>query len=394
MWLSQVLAVSWLNLRSLRQRLGSSIVAVIGIGGVVAILVAVLSISEGFRKTVVGSGSTDTVIILRSGSSSEMMSGLRGDEPRLIKETPGLLRGERGAVASAELYVIIDLIKRSSGTAANVPLRGVEPAAFQVRPEVKIVEGRMFERGRMEVIAGASAARQFEGLEVGSQLKIGDGRWKVVGHFAADGSLSESELWGDVRVLQPAYRRGNSFQSIYAKLESADAFDQVKTALTSNPRLSVDAQREADYYAAQSRTLSSIVNVLGALLGALMGGAAAFAAWNTMYTAVAARTREIATLRALGFNAGPVVVSVLAETVFLGVLGGALGGTLAYFGFNGLETSTMNWDSFSQVAFAFAVTPRLLFLGVTYALLIGIFGGLHPAWRAARLPVASALRQL
>ncbi|HSG40244.1 MAG TPA: FtsX-like permease family protein, partial [Thermoanaerobaculia bacterium] len=349
--------------------------------------------AEGFLKTMTSSASADTAVILRAGSDSEMMSGLQREETRIIAEAPGVLRGQ-GPVASSELYVVVDVPKRSTGTDANVPLRGVQPAAFQVRSEVEIIQGRNFQPGRNEVIVGKAAAAEFAGLDLGSRLRWGESEWTVVGIFAADGALSESEIWCDVGVLQPAYRRGSTFQSVYAKLESPAAFDRFKDALTTDPRLDVKVIRETDYYAEQSQLLYNIITGLGFGIAGLMGLGAIFGALNTMYTAVSARTREIATLRALGFQSGPVVVSVLAESLLLALIGGAVGAAAAYFALNGYQAATMNWASFSQVAFSFAVTPRLLVQALVFALLMGLIGGLFPAIRAARLPVATALREL
>ena len=392
--LSQVVTVTWLGLRTVGQRLGSSLATVFGVMGVVGVLIVVLSIGEGFRRALVSAGSDDTALVLRSGSDSEMTSGLLRDQTRIIAEAPGVLRTAQGPVASAELYVVVDVPKRSTGTDANVPLRGVQPAAFQVRDEIKIVEGRLFEPGRNEVIVGRSAASQFAGLEVGNQKRWGGVEWTVVGIFEAGGALSESEIWCDVGVLQPAYRRGSSFQAVYAKLESAEAFDGFKDKLTTDPRLDVKVTRESEYYEAQSRTLHQIITGLGLFIGIVMAAGATFGALNTMYSAVATRTREVATLRALGFGAVPVVISILAEALFLALVGGALGAAVAYLGFNGFQAATMNWSTFSQVAFQFAVTPPLIVMGTVFALVIGLIGGLFPAIRAARMPVATALREL
>ncbi len=393
-WLTQIAAVSLLNLRSLRQRAASSGVAVVGIAGVVIVFVAVLSIAEGFRRTLVTAGSDDTAIVLRSGSDTELTSGLGLEETRIIADAPGVLRQATGPVASAELLVLVDLNKKGMDTPANVPMRGVQPAAFEVRGEVRLVEGRMFETGRSEVIAGRAAARQFEGLEIGRTLRWGEAAWTVVGIFEANGTVAESELWADAGVVQPAYRRGTSFQAVYAKLESPGAFNRFKDALTADPRLEVKVTRETEYYAQQSQQLSRLIRTLGYLIAILMGIGAVFGAINTMYTAVASRTREIATLRALGFGAGPVVLSVLTEAMALAFLGGSIGGLLAWAGFNGYQTATINWQTFTQIAFAFAVTPSLLVQGVAYALVMGFFGGMLPALRAARLPVVTALREL
>jgi putative ABC transport system permease protein len=393
-WLSQVAVVTWLNLRTIGQRRGASLAAAIGVAGVVAVFVTTLSIAEGFRRTLMSGASPDTAIVLRSGSDTEMMSGLARETTRIIAEKPGVARSAQGPVASAELYVVADIPKRSTGTDANVPLRGVQPAAFDVRKEVKIVQGRRFEPGRNEVIVGRAASQEFAGLDLGSKLHFGQSEWTVVGIFTADGSIAESEIWCDVGVLQPAYRRGDSFQAVYAKLESPSAFDTFKDNLTRDPRLDIKVIREADYYAGQTRTINGIITGLGYLIASLMAVGAVFGAINTMYTAVSSRTREIATLRALGFRNGPVVISVLAESLLLALAGGLLGAAVAYFAFNGYQTATMNWSSFSQVAFSFAVTPRLLVQGLVYSLLMGLVGGLFPAIRAARLPVATALREL
>ncbi|MGH3118242.1 MAG: ABC transporter permease [Gaiellales bacterium] len=392
-WISQIFAVTALNIRTIGQRLGSSTVAVVGIAGVVIVFIAVLSIGEGFRKVMTDGASPDTAIVLRAGADTEMTSGLDGDQAKLVVEAPGIRRGANGPIASPELFVIADVPKRSTGTDANVPLRGVHPEAFDVRRDLSIVEGRRFEPGRNEIIVGRSAMREFD-LEIGTSVRWGENTWDIVGVFEADGSAAESEIWTDARVLQPAYRRGNSYQSVHAKLDSVDAFDKFKDALTTDPRLKVSVVRENDYYAEQSTVLHSIVRTIGYGIAALMGIGAVFGAINTMYSAVATRTREIATLRALGFGASAVMVSVLVEALLLSLVGGVLGGALAYFAFDGFTTATMNWQSFSQVAFAFAVTPALLIQGIVSAAVMGLLGGLFPAIRAARLPIVTALREL
>ena len=393
-WFIQIGAVTALNLRNMGARAGSSAVAVVGITGVVIVFVAVLSIAAGFRAVLTDAGSPETALVMRAGSDSEMTSGLSLDQTRIIADAPGVRRQNGAALASAELFVIINIPKRTTGTDANVPLRGVQEAAFGVRENVQIVEGRTFEWGRNEIIAGRSAAGQFAGLEVGTEMRWGDNTWTVVGIFEADGTIAESEIWCDAGVLQPAYRRGSSFQAVYARLESEEAFDTFKDALTTDPRLNVDVIRQDEYYAAQSRILNAIITTIGFGIAGLMGIGAVFGAINTMYTAVAGRTREIATLRALGFSRGPVLISVMAEAALLSLAGGAIGGVLDYVGFNGYQTATMNWQTFSQVAFAFAVTPTLLVQGILCALVMGLLGGLLPAFRAARLPVVTALREL
>jgi len=393
-WLSQVVVVSVLNLRTIPQRMGSSVVAVVGIAGVVTVFVAVLSTAEGFRSTMQSTGSPDMAVVMRAGSDSEMVSVLSRDDVRIISEAAGVRRGENGPMASGELFVIVDLPKRSTNSTANVSMRGVGPNAFAVRPNVKIVQGRAFETGRNELIVGRNAASQFAGTEVGRTLKFGRAEWAVVGVFDAGGTVSDSELWCDAAVLQPVYQRGTTFQTVYARLESPGAFTAFKDALTSDPRVNLTIQRETDYYAEQSQMITRLISTIGVGIALLMGVGAVFGAVNTMYTAVAARTREIATLRALGFGGGPVVVSVLAESLLLALIGGVIGGALAYAGFNGFRTTTMNFQTFSQVAFAFAVKPGLILSGLVYALVMGLLGGLLPALRAARLPVVAALREL
>lgn len=393
-WIGQTIAVTALNLRTIPQRLGSSGVAIIGIAGVVIVFVSVLSIAAGFTAAMQGSGSPSRALVMRSGADSEMTSGLGGSEADVIKQAPGLRRDGQTALASAELYVIIDIPKISTNTSANVPMRGVDQTVMRVRDEASIIEGRMFEFGTNEIVVGRGASGQFVGLTVGNEFRSGQDVWKVIGVFEADGGVSETEIWCDARVLQGVYRRGNSYQTVLARLDSADSFDTFRDWLTSNPQLNVQVRREQEYYAQQSRALSGLIRGVGFGIAALMGIGAVFGAILTMYTAVSTRSREIATLRALGFNTTSVVVSVLVESLALAAIGGAIGGVLAYLAFNGYQTSTMNFSTFSQVAFAFQVTPQLLRMGLVYAVLMGLVGGLFPAIRAARLPIPSALREL
>jgi putative ABC transport system permease protein len=393
-WLVQVYAVGVLNLLTLPQRLGSSAATVVGVAGVVTVFVAVLSIGEGFRATLAETGSPSTALVMRGGSDAEMMSLVSQEDSRIIQDAPGIARGEHGPVASPEMLVLVDVPKVSTGTDANVPLRGVLPVAFQVRTKLRILSGRNFVPGRNEIIVGTGAAREFAGLQVGDVKRWGKTDWTVVGIFADGGSVSESEIWADLNVLQGAYNRGTIVSAVYARLASPGQFDGFKSALTTDPRLNVRVVRETEYFADQSRLLTSIVTRLGYLIAAMMGLGAVFGAVNTMYSAVAARTREIATLRALGFGGGPVVLSVIVESILLALAGGLIGGSLAYVVFNNFHTSTINWQTFSQVAFAFRVTPALLARGFLYAVLIGLAGGLLPALRAARTSVAAALRAL
>jgi putative ABC transport system permease protein len=393
-WLRQIVAVSLLSIRTIPQRLGSSAVAIVGIAGVVIVFVSVLSMAEGFFAALRSAGSPNRALVMRSGTDSEMTSILSGAEVEIIKQAPGILRDNQRALASSELLVLIDLPKLSTGSEANVPLRGIGPETMQVRDEAKVVEGRMFRFGTNEVIAGRSASRHFAGLSLGSEVKTGQVGWTVVGFFETGGSVSETELWCDARVLQGVYRRGNSYQSVLARLTSPESFNSFKDWLTSNPQVNISVNPEVEYYTEQSTTITTLIRTIGFGIATLMGIGAIFGAVLTMYTAVATRTREIATLRALGFNTFSVLLSVLAESLGLAAVGGVLGGLLAYFAFNGFQASTMNWRTFSQVAFAFKVTPSLLAQGVAYALIMGFIGGLLPAVKAARLPISSALREL
>ncbi|MDX1503582.1 MAG: ABC transporter permease [Thermoanaerobaculia bacterium] len=392
-WLSQVAAVTRFALATLPQRKGASAAAMLGIAGVVLVLVFVLSIATGILRTMERSAARENAIVLRTGATSEMMSGLSGEQADLVAEAPGVARGEKGPLASAELFVIIDLPKRTTGTDANVPLRGVVTTTFEVHPAVRVVEGRMFRWGLAEVVVGVGAAREFQGLDLGATLDVGEARWTVVGLFEAAGGVAESEIWADAAVLQAAYNRGDSYQAVYATLTSPEAFGEFRDALTADPRLNVKVQRQTEYYAEQSALLTGIITGLGTIVAGLMGLGAVFGALNTMYSAVSARTREIATLRALGFSSGPVVLSVLIESMLLAAAGGLAGGGLAYLLFDGFRTATINWSSFSQITFAFTVTPGLLVQGLVWALVMGLIGGLPPAIRAARLPIAAALRE-
>ena len=390
---TQTAALIGFNLRTLPARKGSAAAAIVGIAGVVAVLVGVLSIGEGFRRTMTIAGSPDTVFVLRTGADSEMSSILTRDEAKIIAEAPGVARKNGKALVSPELFVMVNLPKRSTGTDANVPMRGIEQTAFDVRDEVKIVEGRKFAPGRNEVIVGRAANLQFGGTDLGAELLFGQNRWKVVGIFEAEGSISESEIWADAAVLAPAYRRGSSYQNAVVRLASPGNFQTFKDSLMTDPRVSLKIVRETEYYAEQSRTLVRIVNFLAGIVTTLMGLGAIFGALNTMYTAVAARSREIATLEAIGFRGAPIVISVLFESVVLAVLGGVVGALGAWIAFDGFRAATLNWQTFSQVAFSFDVSSTLLVRGIVSAVVIGVIGGLFPAIRAARLPVSVALRE-
>lgn len=393
-WLAQVASVSKFGLLSLPQRRGSVLAAVFGIAGTVAVLVGVLSMGVGFQRALASSGSPDAAIVLRGGADSEMVSGFVRESTRIIADAPGIARTPEGPLASPELFVVINLPKRSTDTDANVPMRGVERPALKVRNQFQLTSGRWFEWGKNEVVVGVGAAREFAGLELGAKLRVGRFEWPIVGTFSAGGGTAESEIWTDASVLQSAYKRGDTFQSVYVKLTSPAAFATFKDSLTTDPRLNVKVLRQTDYYAEQSTAVTKLITTLGYLIAALMAIGAVFGALNTMYSSISARTREIATLRAMGFGSGAVVVSIMVESLALAAIGGGLGAALAYLVFNGLHTSTMNWNSFAQVTFAFAVTPPLLAQGIVWAVLIGLAGGLLPALRGARLPIAAALREL
>ena len=391
---TQISTITAMNLRNVRERLTSSVVALVGIAGVVMVLIGVLSISAGFRAVLTLSGARDVAIVLRSGATDEMGSGLTQEQTRIIADSKDIKRDAQGAIASPELYVIVDIPLKRTVTAANVPLRGVGPHAPQLRQNFRIVEGRNFTPGTFEIIAGRGASQQFAGLTVGNKLRWGTTDWTVVGIFEDRGSVAESEVWTDATVLQGAYNRGSTYQSMRVKLNSPEAFRSFKDALTTDPRLNVRMFTEREYYEQQSRTLIALVSTIGTTIAVLMGLGAVFAALNTMYSAVSTRTREIATLRALGFGSAPVVISVLAEALLIGLVGGIIGALISYFAFNGVRASTMNFATFSQITFAFTVTPMVLVLGLTYALILGFVGGLLPSLRAARLPITTGLREL
>ncbi len=393
-WFRQLAAVTAMNLRNLPARLGTSMVAVVGIGGVVAVLVSLLSMSEGFRAALELSGRDDVALVLRGGSSDEMSSGLDREQVNVVLAAPGIVRDEVGAVASPEFYTIVDLPMRSTGTSANVPFRGVTARAPEVRDGFRIVAGRMFEPGKDEVIVGRGAFAQFGNVDLGRVVTWGSQEWRVVGVFEAGGSVAESEVWTDLTVLQGVYRRGDSVQVVRVQLTSPAAIDELGRWLDADPRIDPSVRSEREFYADQSRILVTLIRYVGTTIAVLMGIGAVFAALNTMYSAVSSRTREIATLRALGFGTTPVIASVLLEAVVLGLLGGVLGGALVYLALNGYQASTLNWASFSQVTFAFTVTPGLLVTGLGYSLILGFVGGLLPALRAARLPVTAGLREL
>lgn len=393
-WFAQLYIITTMNLRNIPQRWGTSLVAVFGVACVVAVFIGVLSMAAGFQKTMSNSGAKDRVVIMRAGATSEMSSGLSYEQTQLVSHMPGILKEGDTALSSAELFVVVDIPKKATNSSANVSLRGVMPAAFLVRDKFKIIEGRNIEMGKNEIVVGRAAQKQFQNLKVGGSVKVGQAQWLIVGVFEEGGGLAESELWCDAKLLQSAYRRGNSYQTIRAKLTSAQALNELKAAIAADPKLTLDVKTEAEFMAEQSAPLTSFIKAVGYPVAFIMALGAIFGAVNTMYTSVASRTREIATLRALGFGAFSVAFSTLIESLALAFLGGTLGAIIVYVLFNGYTVSTLNFASFSQVVFDFAVTPELLQQGVKFAAVIGFVGGIFPAIRAARLPVAVALREV
>lgn len=387
----QALSVAAVGISTLRQRLGSASVIVIGIAGVVGVLIAMLAMGGGLQKTLSSGGSEDVAIVLRGGAMAETQSVLTRMDINAVKQAPGIAHDAAGeALLSGELVVSTNAEAKGSDTTANVRVRGVDGAGWGLRSGLKIVEGRKFKPGLRELVVGINAERQYRNMSIGDHVELSSGNWEVVGVFAS-GSGYDSELWGDRRTLSSAYRRGNSVQSILVQLESAKAYDGFKAALAADAKLNVDVSTTAEFFSAQAEGLSKAIRVVGLTVGIIMAIGAIFGALNCMFAAVASRAREIATLRAMGFRGGPVVVSVMLETMVLALLGGLLGAAVVWFAFNGDSAATMT--GFTQVVFRFVVSPELIGMGLKWALAIGFIGGLFPAVRAARLPVTTALRE-
>ena len=375
-----------MNLRNLPSRLGSSSVIVVGIAGVVGVLVSILAMGTGFAGTLDRGGAPDRAIVLRGGSDSELSSGIGLEEMGIVESVPGV------ALASRELYTVADVPKRSSGLDANLIVRGVGADAFAIREEVQVTQGRPFTPGKGELIAGRGAAAEFAGIDLGTTVKLRQTEWIVVGIFEAGGSAYESELWMDLPVAQSAFRRGSSASSMRLRVDAPERIAEIARSVEEDPRLDLVVVGEEEFFQAQRGGLATTIERFGYAVGVIMAVGAVFAALNTMYSAVVTRTVEIATLRALGFGSLPVVASVMAESMALATVGGLLGAAVAYFGFNGFTVSTLSDTSFSQIAFDFAVTPKLLATGFVWALALGAVGGLFPALRAATLPITAALR--
>jgi putative ABC transport system permease protein len=388
--LTQVREIVLMNLRSIPQRMGASFVIVIGIGGVVGVLVAMLSMSAGLERTLTATGNPDRAIILRGGANGELASFLDRASGTLVKQDPAIARGaDQLPAASGEIIVITEVPRKGDTSGANVTLRGVEENGFVLRPEVHLVEGRKFRPGLREIVVGDAAYNQFDGLSVGNELKFKGSHWKIVGRFHS-GDAHDSELWTDLGTAQNAFGR-SGVSSVLVRLTSRDAFESLKNRLTKDPQLNVDVQTEQEFFSAQSAGTTRTIGIVTTLVAVIMAIGALFGALNTMYSAVSARTAEIGTLRALGFGSLPVVASVMAEAMALSLVGGLLGAGIAFALFNGYSVSTLG-GNFTQIAFNFAVTPGLVVQGLVWALAIGFVGGLFPAVRAARLPVTEALR--
>ena len=389
--LRQALAITALSIRSLPSRWAPSLVIVVGLAGVVAVFTALLAMSTGFESTLKATGRKDAALILRGGSDAELNSAFDRDSTDLIKQEPGIATAADGKpLASAELMQIAELVRKDDVShGANITLRGVEPAAFVLRPQLKITAGRNFTPGLREMIVGQGVLKQFQGANIGNRVRMRGSEWTVVGTFAS-GDAHDSEMWTDINVVRSTFNRiGTS--SVLAALEP-DGFDRLKSAVAAEPRLSLDVLREQDYFSGQTKDFRRTIGFLAGVVTLIMALGAVFAALNSMYAAVAARGKEIATLRALGFGGLPVVVSVMTEALLLALAGGVLGALIAYALFNNLSVSTLG-QNFTQVVFDFKVTRQLVARGLIIAIIIGMIGGLMPALRAARLPVTVSLRE-
>jgi putative ABC transport system permease protein len=382
------------NFRSVRARWTSAIVAVLGIAGTVGVFIAMLSLAQGFKATLVASGSYDNALVMRAGATSEMTGSVSLESSKILQDAPGIARTAGGPMITTEAVLIAPIPLISTGSDANVQIRGVSPNVLDIRNTVKMLQGRMFRPGLSEVVVGKNANTSYKGLTLGNTLTMGGTNWNVVGVFDAGGSSFDSEVWCDAHLLNGAFKRPeDNFQSVTVHLSSPGAYEQFKDFVTADPRLNVDVTREIDYYAKQSTRMTQLITILGGLVAAVMAIGAIFGALNTMYSAVAERGREIATMRALGFGAAAVVISFLIEALLISFVGGALGAA-AVLPLNGFTTGAMNWQTFSHMEFAFQITPILLLSGLIFALVMGVLGGLPPAVRAAQRPVATALREL
>lgn len=390
-FIRNVLALLAVNLRSIPQRWGSSLVIVVGLAGVVAVITALQSMSVGMMATLKATGAPDRAIVIRDGSLTELSSFITREEFTVIEQHPALAQNADGKpLASGELLVITEQQLKARDSASNVSMRGVSARGFDLRPEITLIEGRQFEPGLQELIVGSKARDQFANLEIGNEVKLRGSFWTVVGIFESGGDARESEIWADLETAQSAFNR-NAFSTVLVKLQQPEQFDQFRDELVADPRLTADVKTEEDFFSAQSNQFRQSIGILVGVVGVIMGLGAIFAALNTMYSAISTRATEIATLRAIGFTGGVVVWSTLIEAVVLAAAGGLIGGLLAYVIFNGYTVSTLG-AGFTQVAFEFKVTADLLVSGLLMSLIIGVIGGLFPALRAAQAPIAEALR--
>jgi len=388
-FLLQIQAVVLMNIRSLPQRAWMSVATLLAVAVVVAVLLAFLAMGEGFRATVGNSGSESMAVALREGAQAELNSGLTREQVNILEAAPGILRDAQGPLLSPELYVIVDGYKRSTNSEVNLPFRGLSPRGVQMREGVRITEGRMFTTGKNEIVVGAGVLREFTGFELGKEVKLGKATWQVVGVFEAGGSVFESELWADVRVLQSQFNRGSSYQVVRMALQKPGAIEPIADYIKNDPQLNLDLFTEKAYFGEQAKQTSDLIFYLGWPLSIIMAFGALAGALNTMYTSVAQRATEIATLRAIGFSNAASAIGTLVEALLLALLGGVIGTVAAYIFFDGVTASTLG-GSFSQVVFAFDMSADTFVRGIVMALIIGLVGGLFPAWRAARLPVVTA----
>ncbi len=387
---SQSIAVVMMNMRSLGRRLWMSLAMIFASAEVVAILLSFLAMAKGFEITLNSAGSEDTAIFLREGSAAELNSVISRDQNNLIASAPGIVSDDIGPQVSGELYVIVDGIKKTSQTEANIPLRGISERGVLMRQNFSITQGRMFNTGTDEIVVGAGLIQEFDGFDLGQEVKFGKTTWKVVGVFSTGGNVFESELWADLNVIQNLYNRGSSVQTIRAKLASPDSLTQINEYIKNDPQLTLDVQTEKAYFAAQSKSLSYMA-IFGKVISFIMALGALAGALNTMYTSVADRSKEIATLRTIGFSNTSAFIGTMVESLSLSALGGLLGALIAYLLFDGMNASTLG-GSFTQVVFSFQLTSDLIQQGITMALIIGFVSGVFPAWRAARMPVLLAFR--
>ncbi len=393
-WFNQIIAVTNMNLRTVLERSGSSLVVVIGIAGSVAVMVSLLAMAQGLNSTIASTGDDSRALILREGSDSELSSGISMQDINIIENSPGIMKFDEEPMVAAEIFTIIDLKKKGTEETSNLPLRGVQGMSFTIRPEFEIIEGVNFQPGTGQVIVGKGAADQYQGLEVGNEIDIRNSKWKVVGIFSTEGDVHESEVWADLTYTQGAFRRGASASVAIVKLEDDQSLDKLGIFVENDPRLKLKVERESDFYNNQSSGASSVINAFGYTVAVIMAIGALFAALNTMYSAVSTRLVEIGTLRAIGFQGSSVLFALMLESMILALFGGLLGSGIAYLMFNGYTVSTLAGGSFSQTSFAFAVTADIVRQGLILALVVGTFGGILPAWKASRQDITEALRAI